>query len=62
MFELTPGGTETVLYSFCTQTNCADGAFPQAGLIMDKRENLYGTTVQGGANNFLGGVVFQLTP
>ena len=62
MFELTPGGTETVLYSFCAQTNCADGALPQAGLIMDKAGNLYGTTVQGGANNFLGGVVFQLTP
>jgi len=29
---------------------------------MDKAGNLYGTTVQGGANNFLGGVVFQLTP
>jgi len=62
VFELTPGGRETVLYSFCAQTNCADGALPQAGLIMDKAGNLYGTTVQGGANNFLGGVVFQLTP
>jgi hypothetical protein len=25
--------TETVLYSFCSQTNCTDGDFPQAGLI-----------------------------
>ena len=55
-------GAYHVLYSFCAQTNCADGALPQAGLIMDKAGNLYGTTVQGGANNFLGGVVFQLTP
>ena len=62
VFELTHRGTETVLYSFCAQTDCGDGALPQAGLIMDKAGNLYGTTVQGGANNFLGGVVFQLTP
>ena len=25
-----------VLYSFCAQTNCADGSEPLAGLIMDK--------------------------
>jgi len=62
VFVLTHRGTETVLYSFCAQTDCGDGALPQAGLIMDKAGNLYGTTVQGGANNFLGGVVFQLTP
>ena len=25
VFELQPDGTETVLYSFCSQKNCADG-------------------------------------
>src|SRR5947207_615815 len=52
--------TFTVLYSF---TGGADGSSPQAGLVRDKRGNLYGTTVQGGssANCFLGcGVVFKL--
>ena len=51
--------TESVLYTFCSQTNCADGAQPVAGLIMDKKGNLYGTTVYGGANN--GGTVFEVS-
>src|SRR5438874_100705 len=52
--------TFAVLYSF---TGGADGSSPQAGLVRDKRGNLYGTTAQGGssANCFLGcGVVFKL--
>jgi len=57
VFKLTPAGTETVLYSF-TGTN-GDGANPQAGLVMDKKGNLYGTTMNGGAN--IGGAVFELT-
>jgi len=52
--------SEQVLYSFCSQTNCADGAYPAAGLIMDGSGNLYGTTVHGGARGY--GTVFQLTP
>jgi hypothetical protein len=26
--------TETVLYTFCSQTNCADGAWPKGDLII----------------------------
>ena len=37
--------TLTVLYSF---SGGADGANPQAPLILDKAGNLYGTTYQGG--------------
>jgi len=69
VFKLTPGGKETVLYSFCTQENCADGAVPLAGLIFDQKGNLYGTTFGGGVpiNNCTYqqkgcGVVFKLTP
>jgi|HubBroStandDraft_4_1064222.scaffolds.fasta_scaffold28532_1 uncharacterized repeat protein (TIGR03803 family) len=51
--------TETVLYSFCPQSNCVDGAEPRAGLIMDGAGNLYGTTYQGG-NSSNAGVVFAL--
>src|SRR5713101_5169817 len=53
---------EQTLYSFCSQTNCADGAGPvaYAELIMDGAGNLYGTTTGGGAPGK--GVVFQLTP
>ncbi len=51
---------ETVLYSFCSQTNCVDGDEPQSGLVSDKAGNLYGTTYGGGAENL--GTVFELSP
>src|SRR6266851_3337530 len=38
VFKLVPtntGWAETVLYSFCAQTSCSDGATPLAGLLMD---------------------------
>jgi uncharacterized repeat protein (TIGR03803 family) len=31
VFKMTPGGSLTTLYSFCSQTNCTDGSLPQAG-------------------------------
>ena len=37
-----------------------DGRFPEAGLIIDSKGNLYGTTGGGGADG--GGMVFELTP
>ncbi|MGH7091128.1 MAG: choice-of-anchor tandem repeat GloVer-containing protein, partial [Stellaceae bacterium] len=61
MFKLTRSGarwSETVLYSFCTQTNCSDGQGPVASLITDKAGHLYGTTVYGGQHD--GGIVFEL--
>jgi len=45
-----------VLYSF---TGFADGAYPVANLVLDRRGNLYGTTMRGGANNY--GTVFEIT-
>ncbi len=59
VFKVTPGGTETVLYSFCRLPGCTDGAYPQAGLVADSSGNLYGTTPFGGAAN--DGVVFKLS-
>ena len=59
IFKLAPDGTETVLYSFCSRSGCADGWTPSGGLIMDGRGNLYGTTAGGGTGN--GGTVFELT-
>ena len=59
VFELVnSAGTysEQVLYSFTKSGG--DGGYPYAGLIIDGSGNLYGTTVQGGANNF--GTVFEL--
>jgi uncharacterized repeat protein (TIGR03803 family) len=56
--------TYTVLYNFCSQNNCSDGAGSVSGLIGDSSGNLYGTTTQGG-NPTCGngcGVVFKLAP
>jgi uncharacterized repeat protein (TIGR03803 family) len=44
----------TILVSF----NGADGQIPEAGLIADANGNLYGTTLEGGANG--GGTVFEI--
>jgi uncharacterized repeat protein (TIGR03803 family) len=61
IFELSPPAkgdttwTQTTLYSF---TGGNDGANPQAGLMMDAKGNLYGTTYSGGATG--NGVVFEL--
>jgi uncharacterized repeat protein (TIGR03803 family) len=67
IFRLAPqsNGTwkETVLFSFHDLiNNPPDGANPNAGLLMDKAGNLYGTTRDGGGKVTGGGVVFQLTP
>jgi uncharacterized repeat protein (TIGR03803 family) len=56
VFKLAPDGTLTTLHSF---TAGADGGFLYGGLAIDKDGNLYGSTVDGGANGF--GTVFELT-
>ncbi len=60
VFKITPGGTLTTLYSFCSQTGCADGAIPQASLIQAADGTLYGTTSWGGASNY--GTIFEISP
>ena len=59
VFKLTPKPdgvwTETVLHTFTG----ADGAYPNAGLVLDTAGNLYGTTNVGGVGE---GVVFKLEP
>ena len=63
VFELSrsAGGswTEKVLHTFCSQTDCTDGEFTEAGLTMDDAGNLYGTS---GAEGPCCGDVFELTP
>lgn len=58
LYEITSSGEESVLYNFCQQTNCADGAHPLGSLARDASGNLYGTTTFGGAND--SGVVFKI--
>lgn len=49
VFALDPKtGAEEVVYSFCSQQNCADGQQPNDGVI-DVKGTLYGTTYAGGA-------------
>jgi uncharacterized repeat protein (TIGR03803 family) len=57
VFKVDANGTETVLYNF---TGGADGANPTAGLILDSKGNLYGTTEFGGSANW--GTVFEIDP
>jgi uncharacterized repeat protein (TIGR03803 family) len=56
-------GAEAVVHYFCTQSNCADGAEPSAGLI-DVDGILYGTTAIGGTGTCYGGcgTVFSIAP
>lgn len=61
VFELIPqaggGWEEKVIHNF---GNGTDGAFLNAGVIVDAAGNLYGTTVNGGSTTY--GMVFELSP
>jgi uncharacterized repeat protein (TIGR03803 family) len=61
VFKLDKTGKETVLYTF---TGGTDGGQPQAGLVRDAADILYGTTVYGGAvrecEHYGCGTVFKL--
>jgi uncharacterized repeat protein (TIGR03803 family) len=57
VFRIDPSGSETIIYSFCAQGDCADGSLPTGKPIFDAAGNLYGTTSAGGA---CCGVVYEL--
>jgi uncharacterized repeat protein (TIGR03803 family) len=67
VFKLTPNSdgtwTESILYNFCSLTNCTDGLSAD-DLTFDQSGNLYGTTPAGGVgcNGDGCGVVYQLKP
>lgn len=58
IFEVTPAGTESVLYSF--MGTATDGQYPLSGLTLDSAGNLYGATTEGGTYGC--GTVFKYTP
>jgi len=67
VYKIDSNGTETVLYSFCSLTNCADGWLPESNVLPDWQGNLYGVALFGGdttdtncINNFGCGVLYKL--
>jgi len=60
VFKMTPNGSLTVLYDFCSATNCADGAYPLGPLVLGVDGNLYGTTVGDGIT--IWDTVFKISP
>jgi uncharacterized repeat protein (TIGR03803 family) len=66
IFKITPSGTLTTLYSFCSQgPPCTDGYGPAGGLTQGPNGDLYGTTALGGLNAGSigdgGGTFFKVT-
>lgn len=59
IFAITPGGTLTTIYQFCSQPNCTDGHYP-VPLVQATDGNFYGTTALGGANKE--GTFFEMSP
>jgi uncharacterized repeat protein (TIGR03803 family) len=60
VLKITPGGSVTTLYSFCSRPNCTDGYGPDAGLVQGTDGDFYGTTEYGGDSGK--GTVFKITP
>jgi uncharacterized repeat protein (TIGR03803 family) len=63
VFEITPRGTLATLYTFCPQSECANGARPWAGLAQAANGDFYGTAVTGG-NTICSqgcGTIFKIT-
>jgi uncharacterized repeat protein (TIGR03803 family) len=60
VFELSPSGAFTAVYSFCALRNCFDGERPDGGVIQAANGNIYGTTGEGGAKGW--GTVFEIDP
>jgi len=60
VFRIDMKGRLKTVYSFCSQTGCADGSSPYAGLLQAPSRNFYGTTESGGAAS--AGSVFKVTP
>ena len=57
VFKVDVSGNETVLHNFAGN----DGKYPEAGLIRDSQGNLYGTALQGGPADNLGGNIFKIS-
>ncbi len=66
VFQITPAGALTTLYSFCTELSLGESGFcfyggdaPQGSLLQASDGDIYGTSEYGGLND--GGTVFKLS-
>lgn len=59
IFQLTPSGSMTTLFNFCTGQSCPSGVAPVGELVQGSDGALYGTTLSGGDHD--GGTVFRFT-
>jgi len=59
IFSISPTGMFKLLHTFCSQTNCNDGADPKSPPVQGTDGNFYGTASEGGTHN--GGVIYQIT-
>jgi uncharacterized repeat protein (TIGR03803 family) len=59
VFRMTASGALTTLYSFCSESNCADGSNPN-WIIQAIDGDFYGVTQYGGSKGQ--GTVFKITP
>jgi len=48
LFEITPAGKLSALYDFCSQPACADGSYPELGLVQATNGKIYGVTTNNG--------------
>ena len=60
VFRLSPNPDDTWTYTVLHRFTGPDGAGPLAGLILDAKGHIFGTTSYGGAGGY--GVVFKITP
>lgn len=60
VFEITPEGDLSLLYSFCISSTCTTPAEPQAPLVQYSNGNFFGTSVYGGTGSY--GAVFEISP
>ena len=60
-FQITPSGTLTTLYNFCSQANCSDGSNPYQGMVQGTDGNFYGATYSGGASAGSGGTFYSIS-
>jgi len=62
IFSISPGGKFKLLYTFCSQANCADGWQPSSPPIQGSDGNFYGVAQFGGTGTGALGVAYKLTP